>query len=57
MCMQISACFGAGVGEATVHALVARGARVLILDVNDEDGEALAILHGPKAMFIHWDPK
>ncbi|EIE24926.1 NAD(P)-binding protein [Coccomyxa subellipsoidea C-169] len=47
----------AGVGEATVHALVARGARVLILDVNDEDGEALAILHGPKAIFIHWDPK
>jgi NAD(P)-dependent dehydrogenase (short-subunit alcohol dehydrogenase family) len=49
--------FGAGVGEATVHALIQRGARVLILDVNDDDGEALAILHGPKAMYIHCEPK
>ncbi|KAK9918659.1 hypothetical protein WJX75_005742 [Coccomyxa subellipsoidea] len=46
-----------GVGEATVHALIQRGARVLILDVNDDDGEALAILHGPKAMYIHCEPK
>lgn len=44
---------GAGIGEATVHALVRRGARVLIIDVNDDDGEALVILHGPKAMYIH----
>lgn len=49
--------FGAGVGEATVHALIQRGARLLILDVNDDDGEAMAILHGPKAMYIHCEPK
>ena len=45
--------FAAGIGEATVHALVRRGARVLIIDVNDDDGEALVILHGPKAMYMH----
>lgn len=43
----------AGIGKAVVHALVCRGAQVLIIDVNDDDGEALVILHGPKAMYMH----
>ena len=31
-----------GLGRATVEALVAAGARVAILDMNDQQGEALA---------------
>jgi NAD(P)-dependent dehydrogenase (short-subunit alcohol dehydrogenase family) len=42
-----------GLGEATVRALVERGAKVVIADVNDEKGEALAAEVG--AVFAHCD--
>ncbi|CAL8464241.1 g3776 [Coccomyxa elongata] len=51
--MNIGLTHATSIGEAVVHALIRRGARVLIIDVNDDDGEALAILHGPKAMYMH----
>ncbi len=42
-----------GLGEATTRALHARGADVVIADVNDEKGEALAAELG--ATFVHTD--
>lgn len=44
-----------GLGEATVRALVARGARVVVADVNDEAGSALADELGGAARFAHCD--
>ena len=44
-----------GMGEATVRGLVRDGARVLIADVLDEPGAALAQALGDSAEFIHMD--
>jgi NAD(P)-dependent dehydrogenase (short-subunit alcohol dehydrogenase family) len=44
-----------GLGEATVRALVERGARVAIADVNDEKADALAAELGDAALAIHCD--
>jgi NAD(P)-dependent dehydrogenase (short-subunit alcohol dehydrogenase family) len=44
-----------GLGEATVRALVARGAKVVIADMNRERGEALAKELGSAVQFIATD--
>jgi 3-hydroxyacyl-CoA dehydrogenase / 3-hydroxy-2-methylbutyryl-CoA dehydrogenase len=44
-----------GLGEATTRALVDRGARVAIADVNDEKANALAAELGDAAIAIHCD--
>lgn len=44
-----------GLGEATVRALVARGAQVAIADVNDEKANALADELGEAAIALHCD--
>jgi NAD(P)-dependent dehydrogenase (short-subunit alcohol dehydrogenase family) len=44
-----------GLGEATTRALVKRGARVAIADVNDEKANALAAELGDVAMALHCD--
>jgi 3-hydroxyacyl-CoA dehydrogenase/3-hydroxy-2-methylbutyryl-CoA dehydrogenase len=44
-----------GLGEATTRALVDRGARVAIADVNDEKANALATELGDAAIAIHCD--
>src|SRR5918993_1907723 len=44
-----------GLGEAAVRALVARGARVAIADVNDEKANALADELGDAAIALHCD--
>lgn len=42
-----------GIGAATARRLVAEGANVLITDIQDEAGEALASELGPQAAFRH----
>jgi NAD(P)-dependent dehydrogenase (short-subunit alcohol dehydrogenase family) len=44
-----------GLGEATARALVERGAKVAIADVNDEKAEALAGELGDSALALHCD--
>jgi 3-hydroxyacyl-CoA dehydrogenase / 3-hydroxy-2-methylbutyryl-CoA dehydrogenase len=44
-----------GLGEATARALVERGAKVALADLNDEKGEALAAELGPNAISVHAD--
>jgi NAD(P)-dependent dehydrogenase (short-subunit alcohol dehydrogenase family) len=44
-----------GLGEATVRALVERGARVAIADVNDDKAAALAAELGDAAIAVHCD--
>src|SRR5215212_2260226 len=44
-----------GLGEATVRELVARGAAVTILDLNDERGKALADELGGHTTFVRTD--
>ena len=44
-----------GIGDAYVHALHAAGARVIVADVLDEAGAALAAELGDRARFIHLD--
>jgi NAD(P)-dependent dehydrogenase (short-subunit alcohol dehydrogenase family) len=44
-----------GIGRATVELFVAEGARVVIADVDDEQGEALAASLGDAAAFLHTD--
>ena len=44
-----------GLGEATARALVDRGAKVAIADVNDEKAEALAAELGDSALALHCD--
>lgn len=44
-----------GLGEATVRALVARGAKVVIADLNAEKGAALALELGDSARFVKCD--
>tara|TARA_R110000823_G_scaffold130015_3_gene257803 strand:- start:10183 stop:10950 length:768 start_codon:yes stop_codon:yes gene_type:complete len=44
-----------GMGEATVRLMVSEGARVLIGDLLDEPGEALASELGEAASFLHMD--
>ena len=44
-----------GLGEATARALVDRGAKVAIADVNDEKAEALAGELGDSALALHCD--
>jgi NAD(P)-dependent dehydrogenase (short-subunit alcohol dehydrogenase family) len=44
-----------GLGEATTRALVQRGARVAIADVNDEKANALAAELGDAAIAVHCD--
>src|SRR5689334_23125729 len=44
-----------GLGEATVRALLAAGARVVIADLDRARGEALAAELGPSALFVPTD--
>jgi NAD(P)-dependent dehydrogenase (short-subunit alcohol dehydrogenase family) len=44
-----------GLGEATTRALVERGARVAIADVNDDKADALAAELGDAAIAVHCD--
>jgi 3alpha(or 20beta)-hydroxysteroid dehydrogenase len=44
-----------GIGEAYVRALHAAGGRVIVADILDEEGEALAAELGPHARFVHLD--
>ena len=44
-----------GMGEATVRLLVENGAKVVIGDVLDEPGQALAAELGDEAIFVHMD--
>ena len=44
-----------GIGAATVRAMVAEGAQVLIADVLDEEGRVLARELGPASTYIHLD--
>jgi 3alpha(or 20beta)-hydroxysteroid dehydrogenase len=44
-----------GMGEAHCRALVAEGARVVVADILDEPGRALAKELGPDARFVHLD--
>jgi NAD(P)-dependent dehydrogenase (short-subunit alcohol dehydrogenase family) len=44
-----------GLGEATARALHERGAQVVVADVNDARGEALAAELGERARFVHAD--
>jgi NAD(P)-dependent dehydrogenase (short-subunit alcohol dehydrogenase family) len=44
-----------GLGEATTRALVAKGARVAIADVNDDKANALAAELGDAAIAVHCD--
>jgi 3alpha(or 20beta)-hydroxysteroid dehydrogenase len=44
-----------GMGEAHARALIAEGARVIIADILDETGEALAHELGENAAFVHLD--
>jgi NAD(P)-dependent dehydrogenase (short-subunit alcohol dehydrogenase family) len=44
-----------GLGEATVRMLVAQGAKVTILDINDKTGNALAAELGANAQFLKTD--
>ena len=44
-----------GMGEATVRLFVEHGAKVVIGDVGDEAGQALAAELGDSAAFVHQD--
>jgi 3alpha(or 20beta)-hydroxysteroid dehydrogenase len=44
-----------GTGAATARLFVAEGARVVLADVSDEPGEALARELGPAARYVHLD--
>ena len=44
-----------GIGEGTVRKYVAEGARVLIADIQDERGGALAEELGPNTTYFHTD--
>ena len=44
-----------GLGEATVRMLVAQGAKVTILDINDKTGNALAAELGANVKFLKTD--
>lgn len=44
-----------GMGEATVRLFVAEGAQVVIGDVQDAKGEALAAELGPRCRYVHLD--
>ena len=44
-----------GVGQATARLLAAEGARVVITDINEAAGRALADELGPKALFLRHD--
>lgn len=44
-----------GIGRATVELFVAEGAKVVIADIHDEAGEALAVKLGDAAVFRHAD--
>lgn len=44
-----------GIGEATVRALVTRGARVVIADLQQEQGEALVAQLGSQTTFVRTD--
>ncbi|MDX1670491.1 MAG: SDR family NAD(P)-dependent oxidoreductase, partial [Limnobacter sp.] len=40
-----------GLGQATVEQFIAKGAKVAIFDMNEEQGKALAAQHPEKAIF------
>lgn len=44
-----------GIGEAIVRLFVQHGARVIVADIDDSAGEALAASLGPHASFMHCD--
>ena len=44
-----------GMGEATVRLFVEHGAKVVIGDIQDEAGQALADELGDAAVFVHMD--
>lgn len=45
-----------GIGAAHARGFHAEGARVVIGDVHDEDGQRLADELGERALFVHMDP-
>ena len=46
---------GSGIGRGTVERFVAEGARVVIADLDEDNGEALAAALGPGALFRRTD--
>ena len=46
---------GSGLGEATVRRFHAEGAKVVVADINDHRGQALADELGGSAYFVHCD--
>ena len=42
-------------GRAVVDMFVAEGAKVVLVDIADEDGEAAASRHGDRAVYVHGD--
>src|SRR6478736_8209059 len=44
-----------GMGEATVRLFIEHGAKVVIGDLLDKEGEALAQELGPNAAYVHMD--
>ena len=44
-----------GLGQATARHLIAQGARVALLDVQDDAGRSAAAALGPQAHFVHCD--
>ncbi|XP_042448290.1 sex determination protein tasselseed-2-like [Zingiber officinale] len=44
-----------GIGEATVQVFARHGAKVVVADVEDVDGESLAARLGPSVSFVHCD--
>jgi NAD(P)-dependent dehydrogenase (short-subunit alcohol dehydrogenase family) len=46
---------GSGLGEATARALIAKGARVVIADLNEKAGRELVAEFGPASRFVRTD--
>src|SRR3546814_19547588 len=46
---------GSGIGRANVELLVASGANVAVVDINDEAGEAVVAASGGKAAYLRFD--
>lgn len=44
-----------GIGAATVRRIIKEGARVIIADIEDKQGQALAAELGQHATFVHCD--
>ncbi|WFS12838.1 glucose 1-dehydrogenase [Rhodococcus aetherivorans] len=44
-----------GIGAATAHVFVERGARVIVADIDDARGETVAAALGPRGAYLHTD--